>query len=72
MTENTEIRAFKNSFAPKNPDKSFIVLQMSHLRRIHRLGTNPDYTVMKWENVRKAEQRKERNDIMQSKSKACR
>src|ERR1035441_5423915 len=26
MTENTEIRAFKNSFAPKNPDKSFIVL----------------------------------------------
>jgi hypothetical protein len=42
MIENTEIRAFKNSFAPKNPDKSFIILQMSNLRRIHRLGTNPD------------------------------
>lgn len=42
IIDTTEIRTFKIPTRPKIPTKSIILLQMSILRRIHRLGTNPD------------------------------
>ena len=42
IIDTTEIRMFKIPTRLIIPTKSIILLQMNVLRRIHRLGTNPD------------------------------
>jgi len=42
IIDTTEIRTFKIPTRLRILIKSIILLQMSVLRRIHRLGTNPD------------------------------